>query len=364
MKITNITTEPLFAPLRKPFKTAVRTATHINDIMIKIETDEGVTGIGAVPPSEKVSGDTNEGDVALIHNQIKPLLIGMDVADKDSVLRTIQHAFVHNTGAKAGVDIAVHDLYGKMIGQPLYRILGGDSHMIETDLTISVNDVQTMVNDSVEAVERGYRILKLKVGKDVKTDLERISQIRKAVGYGIRIRIDANQGWTPKEAVRIIGKMEDAGLDIELVEQPVPYYDIDGLRFVTQNSNTEIMADEAVFSVRDANTVITTKAADLINIKLMKTGGIWNAMKIAALAEEYDVKCMIGCMLEGSIGIIAAAHFGASQPSVAFADLDGIGLASYNPVVGGVREEGGLLILDPLAPGLGIKEIRPCQTEK
>lgn len=359
MKITNIITTPLFAPLRKPFKTAVRTATHINDIMVQIETDEGITGIGAVPPSEKVSGDSNEGDIALIQNQIKPLLIGMDVADKDTILRTIQHAFVHNTGAKAGVDIAVHDLYGKLVNQPLYRILGGDSNQLETDLTISVNDVQTMVNDSVEAVSRGYRILKLKVGKDVKTDLKRISEIRKAVGYDVKIRIDANQGWTPKEAVRIIGKMEDAGLDIELVEQPVPYYDIDGLRYVTQNSITDVMADEAVFSLRDANQIVTTHAADLINIKLMKTGGIWNAMKIAALTEEYGVKCMIGCMLEGSIGIIAAAHFGASQPNVAFADLDGIGLAAYNPVVGGVKEEGGLLILDPNAPGLGIREIKP-----
>ncbi len=361
MKITNITTAPLYAPLRKPFKTAVRTATHINDIMIQIETDEGVTGIGAVPPSEKVSGDTNEGDVALITQMLKPQLVGMDVADKDTILRTVQHAFVHNTGAKAGVDIAVHDLYGKFLGLPLYRILGGDSNQIETDLTISVNDVPTMVADSLEAVERGYRILKLKVGKDVSTDLRRIKEIRAAVGHDVKIRIDANQGWTPKEAVRIIAKMEDMGLDIELIEQPVAQYDLDGLRYVTQNSLTDIMADEAVFSYRDANTVITTHAADLINIKLMKTGGIWNAMKIASLAEEYGVKCMIGCMLEGSIGIIAAAHFGASQPIVTFADLDGIGLASYNPVVGGVKEQGGLLLLDPLAPGLGIKEIIPMK---
>ncbi len=361
MKITNIVTQPLYAPLRKPFKTAVRTATHIHDIMIKIETDEGITGIGAVPPSEKVSGDTNEGDVALIQNMLKPLLVGRDVADKDSLLRIVHNAFVHNTGAKAGVDIAIHDLYGKCVGMPLYRILGGDSNAIETDLTISVNDIPTMVSDSLEAVERGYRILKLKVGKEVATDLERIRQIREAVGKEVKIRIDANQGWTPKEAVRIISKMEDMGLDIELIEQPVAQYDLDGLRYVTQNSFTDIMADEAVFSYRDANTVITTKAADLINIKLMKTGGIWNAMKIASLAEEYGVKCMIGCMLEGSIGIIAAAHFGASQPIVSFADLDGIGLAAYNPVVGGVKEEGGLLVLDPLAPGLGIKEIVPME---
>lgn len=353
MKITSVSCSPLSIPLRKPFKTAVRTATHIDDLVIMIHTDDGTVGVGAAPPSEKVTGDSTSGCASVIQNIIAPQIIGMDIADKDSILRMIQNSCVHNTCAKAGVDIAVHDLYAKMLRLPLYRTLGGASDRIETDLTISVGDVGQMVKDSVEAVSRGYRILKIKVGKDVKTDLIRITEIRKAVGSEIKLRVDANQGWTPKEAVRIISNFEDHDLDIELIEQPTPYYDLDGLRYVTQNCHTDVMADEAVFSFRDAIGVITTRAADLINIKLMKTGGIGSAMKIAAAAEEYGVKCMIGCMLENPIGIIAAAHFGASQPIVSYADLDGIGLAAYNPVKGGVVEQGGMLVLTS-EPGLGV----------
>ena len=137
-------------------------------------------------------------------------------------------------------------------------------------------------------------------------DVARIAGIRKAVGSGIQIRVDANQGWTAKEAIRIITAMEDKGLNIDLVEQPVPAHDLDGMRAVTKAVYTPILADESVFSPEDAAEIIRTRAADLLNIKLMKTGGLYNAMTIASIAKTFGAECMMGCMLEGNIAVTAA----------------------------------------------------------
>ena len=173
-----------------------------------------------------------------------------------------------------------------------------------------------MVEDSLDAVKQGFDILKVKVGKEGEKDVERIAAIRAAVGPDVQLRVDANQGWEAKEAVRIIRAMEDRGLCLDLVEQPVPAMDTDGLEHVTRNVETPILADEAVFSPRDAENIIRRRAADLINIKLMKTGGIWNALQICRMAEENGVECMLGCMLESRLSVAAAAHLAAGQKIV------------------------------------------------
>lgn len=220
----------------------------------------------------------------------------------------LHNSLVNNSSPKAAVDMALYDLYGQLYNIPVYKLLGGYRNEITTDITISVNEPDEMVEDSINAVEKGYEILKIKVGKDWKRDLERIKAIREAVGYSVRIRADANQGWIPKEAVMVIRKMEDLGLDMELIEQPVKAYDIAGLKFVTQNVTTPILADESCFSPLDAINIIQNRAADMVNIKLMKTGGIYNALKICCIAETFGVECMLGCMLESKIGLTAASH--------------------------------------------------------
>ena len=187
-------------------------------------------------------------------------------------------------------------------------------------------------------------------------DVERIRAIRKAVGPDVAIRVDANQGWTPKDAVRIIRQMEDLALDIDLVEQPVGAHDLAGMQYVTKNTYTPILADESVFCPEDAIRIIQMGAADLINIKLMKTGGIYEALKIANIAEIYGVQCMMGCMLESKIAVSAAAHLTAAKSIITRADLDGPGLCRIDPYTGGPRYEANQIHMTD-APGIGITKV-------
>lgn len=197
-----------------------------------------------------------------------------------------------------------------------------------------------MVRDSLLAVEKGFHVLKVKVGKGGAKDVERIREIRNAVGKDIVIRVDANQGWTREEAVSTITAMEDAGLGIELVEQPVSYHDFKGMQYVTAQVETPILADESVFSYEDAVRLMEEKGADLINIKLMKTGGIHEAVRICDAADQFGVKCMIGCMLESKVSVSAGVHLAAARSCVTMADLDGPSLCRIDPYEGGPVYEG------------------------
>ncbi|MDD5936855.1 MAG: dipeptide epimerase, partial [Clostridiales bacterium] len=303
MKIKDIQVGEVHIPLQRPFKTALRTVTDVEDIIVKIETEDGQVGFGEAPPTAVITGDTKGSITTAIMEFIRQNLIGLSIDNLEEIFHKLDTCIVKNTSAKAAVDMAIYDLYAKCMNRPLYKILGGYRNTVETDLTISVNPISEMVADSLDAVKQGFRILKIKVGKEGFKDVERISEIRKAVGNDIIIRVDANQGWEPKQSVRIIRAMEDAGLNIELVEQPVNAHDFAGMQYVTQNVDTKILADESVFSAEDAINIIKGHAADLINIKLMKTGGIHNALKICEIAELYNVQCMIGCMLESKISV-------------------------------------------------------------
>ena len=323
MKIAKIETSEIMIPLVTPFKTALRTVENVHDVIVRITADTGEEGFGEAPPTAVITGDTLGSIKCAIDDFIAPSLVGMDMDDIDGIMKKLHGCILKNTSAKAAVDMAVYDLFAKSCKKPLYKVLGGSRKEIETDLTISVNDIDEMVADSLKAVKEGFKILKIKVGKDGSRDIERISAIRQAVGPDIKLRIDANQGWDSKEAVRIIHKLEDLDIGIDLVEQPVPAHDFAGMRFVTSRVETPILADESVFSVQDAVRIIEERAADLINIKLMKTGGIYEAQKICALAESYGVECMIGCMLESKIAVSAAAHLAAARGVITRADLDG-----------------------------------------
>ena len=194
------------------------------------------------------------------------------------------------------------------------------------------------------------------MGREGLKDVERIEEIRKAVGPKIALRVDANQGWSAKEAVRIIRAMEDKNLDIDLVEQPVNAHDLMGMKLVTGAVYTPILADESVFSAEDAVTIIRERAADLINIKLMKTGGIWGALKICSIAETFGVECMIGCMLESKLAVTAGAHLAAAKSIITRADLDGPSLCKVDLFEGGPQFlENRIVMTD--APGLGITGI-------
>ena len=236
--------------------------------------------------------------------------------------------------------MALYDLWAKKYNAPLYKLLGGYRTELTTDITISINESEEMVKDSLDAVHRGFSILKVKVGKDPNCDVKRVLAIREAVGPDVILRVDANQGWTAKEAVRIIGQLEDKDAGIELVEQPVHYSDVAGMQYVTNHTLTNILADESVFSPKQAIEIIEKRAADLINIKLMKTGGISKAQQICHIAEASGVECMIGCMLETKISVSAAAHFAAANKNITMVDLDGPSLCVKDPIEGGPLFEG------------------------
>ena len=356
MKITAIELGKIAIPLKTPFITALRRVDVAEDLIVCVRTDDGHVGYGNAPATVVITGDSHESVAAAVKNTLGPQLIGMDIDDRETILERIQKGMVHNTSAKAALDIAVHDLFGQHYGMPLYRFFGGRKSRIASDLTISVNEPATMASDAQKAVAAGYSHLKLKVGIEPRIDFQRVTAIRKAVGPNVTIRLDANQGWKPKEAIRLIRRMEDAGLDIELVEQPVAAADFDGLKQVTDNVATDIMADEAAFSTHDVFRLLSMRACDLINIKLMKAGGLAPAAQIAAMAEAAGVGCMMGCMLESKVGITAAAALSAGKGIIIKNDLDAADLMAADPIEGGITYEKDELLL-PEAPGLGITGI-------
>lgn len=360
MKITKVRLGRISVPLRVPFKTALRQVNSVEDIIVEIHTDTGEVGYGEAPPTGAITGDTTGAIIGAFQDHIIKTLVGRDVEDFENLTRDVQKCIVKNSSAKAAADIALWDLYGKKYGIPVYRMLGASRNQIITDLTISVNPPEEMARDAVNAVERGYDTLKVKVGIDPSLDVERLSAIRAAVGDKPRIRIDANQAWSPKQAVKLLNQMQERGLDIELVEQPVKAHDLEGLKYVTDRSYVPVLADESVFSVEDALKIVQLQAADLINIKLMKCGGLTNALKIATLAEVSGVECMIGCMLEAKVSVNAAVHLACARQIITKVDLDGPVLCSEDPVLGGVVfNEKEITVADE--PGLGIRGIEGIQ---
>ena len=347
MKITQVRLGRISTPLRVPFKTALRTVNSVEDVIVELHTDTGAVGYGEAPPTGVITGDTAGAIIGAIQDHIAPAILGRDLDEFEDLTAAVQKALVHNTSAKAAVDMALWDLLGQKYNAPVYRMLGGARKNIVTDITISVNPI-----------DRGYDCLKVKVGIDPELDVARLAAVREAVGKDVCIRIDANQAWNAKQAVRILNQMQDKGLDIEFVEQPVPAADLEGMQYVTRHADVPVLADESVFSPADALKIMQTGAADLVNIKLMKCGGITNALRIAAAAEVYGVQCMIGCMLEAKVSVNAAVELACAKKIITKIDLDGPVLCSEDHILGGaVFNEKNITVSD--APGMGIEGFVP-----
>lgn len=304
---------------KEPFKIASGTSTQTNNIIVKVATDYEVVGWGESSPSQRVTGENPETVMRAL-DLIAPKLIGMcplrieqDVDIMDSVVKG-------NPAAKAAIDIALHDILGKTGRKPLFRLMGGYRTEVLTDITLSIKSPKEMAQDALKAVKEGFQALKVKVGVNPAEDVERIRHIREAVGEKIQLRVDANQGWTPNQAIEVLNKMEE--FNIQFAEQPVPATDLKGLAQVRKNSPIPIMADESVHSPEDALRLIQAEAVDMINIKLMKSGGILKGKKIAVVAEAAGIPCMIGCMGESEIGIAAGTHLAAATKNIQYADLD------------------------------------------
>ncbi|MCA0988241.1 dipeptide epimerase [Guptibacillus algicola] len=357
MKINDIETFIVNAPLKKPFKTALRTVTNAESVIVNITAGDQI-GWGEAPPTLAITGESIESVKAAITNAIAPKLIGLDLSSSGYIFDVLHTSLVGNTSAKAAVDMAIYDLLAKKSDMPLYQFLGGYRDQLETDYTVSVNSPEEMGDDAVQYIDEGFSILKVKVGKDtIHRDIERIITVQNRTNNKAIIRLDANQGWTAKEAIYAIRKMEEEGLQLDLVEQPVHASDIEGLKRVTDSVSTPIMADESVFSPHDALKVIMSRAADLINIKLMKAGGIHQALKINAIAESAGIECMVGSMIESKVGITAAAHFAASQRNITRYDFDAPLMFKEENVEGGVTYNKSMITFNSQR-GLGIHSVK------
>jgi len=357
MLLHRITVGEVKVPLKTPFKTAVRSVNEVHDLVIKIETDTGLVGYGEAPATAVITGDLL-GSMRAALDLMAPRLLGKKLQDFRVLLNTVHHSVVHHSSLKAALEIALYDLRAQAFGVPLYQLLGGGDPQLKTDVTISVNDLNVMVKDALRAAAEGFDCLKIKVGGHTwQDDVESVLAIERAVGDHVALRLDANQGWTPKHAVQVIQAIEKAGVVLELVEQPVKAQDVAGLKFVTDHTLTPILADEAVFSTRDALQILASGSADVINIKLMKTSGISQAIEVANLSRLHHRTCMVGCMLETAISVTAAAHFAvAFDDVVSYIDLDGPQLCASSAVDGGMRMNGPWITL-PDAPGLGITAV-------
>jgi L-Ala-D/L-Glu epimerase / N-acetyl-D-glutamate racemase len=344
-------------PLHTPFVTALRSTSVIETLVVELRTADGERGFGEAPQVWRVTGESLAGAEACILGPLRDELLHRSPDDLNDLLQATSSAVVGNFGAKAAVDVALHDLAARRAGLSLPRFLGTSRHAVETDVTISAGDAGHLADQAATRTEAGFRALKLKVGTDAATDVERVIAVREAAGPEVALRIDANQGWTPREAVTVIRALEDAGTGVEFVEQPVAAGDLRGLAAVTAAVDTAVMADEDCFGVRDLSRVIQHRAADLVNVKLAKCGGLQVARAMLELAAAHGIGTIVGSMMEGPIGVGAAASLVAAYGTTAVSDLDAAWWAERGPVVGGLRYDRGTVLL-PDAPGLGIEELR------
>ena len=258
------------------------------------------------------------------------------------------------TSAKAAAEIALYDLFAQQAGKPLYQVLGGGQPRLITDLTISANDTATMLYDCESALERGFTALKIKVGKDVGDDIARLQAIRRAVAGRASLRIDANQGWSAEQTISVMHTLESGGEPFELIEQPVSAEDIQGLIKIRAGIKTPLLADESAFNLEQVRQLLALGAADIINIKLMKTGGLSQAVAIADFCAGQNTPCMMVCMLEGGISAAAAVHLAvAKQHVITKIDLDGPTLGAFNPIDSNVLFADSVISVSD-RPGLGI----------
>lgn len=355
MKIIHIQTQILKAPLKTPFKTALRTVTHLEDLIVTIHTDNGLIGYGEGATTAVITGETlisMQGAIEFI----KEKLVNREIENFNALLTIIKESMMHNTTIKAALEMALYDLRAQSFQLPLYQLLGGTQTTFETDITISLNEIDTMLQDCQNAKALGYTILKIKVGESIHKDYDRIKTIAQAFPE-TTLRIDANQAWSAKESVTLLQKLEKQDIVTELIEQPVKAHDFRGMKYIKEHTITPLLADESVFSAKQAIELLEMDACDFINIKLAKCGGISHALKIADIAELYNIKCMIGCMLEGPISVGAAVHVASARSDViTMLDLDGASLLAKNPIVGGATFNENKIELNETY-GLGIQQI-------
>jgi o-succinylbenzoate synthase len=283
-------------------------------LYIRLTASDGTTGIGEGAPSIPFSSEDHGTARHVILTYLRQAILGMDSLDIEAITARMDAILPGHPMAKAGIDIALHDLNGKLLNVPAYVLLGGAVRQrVPLAYAIGISDTDRMVREAAEAAARGFGTIKMKIGIDPRADLDRVRAVRAAIGDGVRLRVDANQGGTLADYLPIFRKME--AYDLEFIEQPLPTWDVEGLRALCAALDTPILLDESIYTPRDLIALIRRDAVDAVNIKVEKTG-LSGGRRIAAIAEAAGLPCLVGSMIETGVGTAAGVHFAAATPAV------------------------------------------------
>jgi L-alanine-DL-glutamate epimerase-like enolase superfamily enzyme len=351
MKITRVETWRVNMLLTEPYSIAYETIDRASNILIRLETNTGIVGFGCAAPDLQVTGETPEGVEEIAETIILNIIKGSDPLRSAFLLEKLKSFIPNQPSALAMVDLALHDLLGKIAGLPVYKMLGGFRDRIRTSVTIGIMPLNDTIKRAKSYIEQGFKSIKLKGGKDVLEDIERVRRVREVVGEHIELRFDANQGYTVDESLHFVEGVRRARL--ELIEQPTPKGQPDLLGRVTSEVSIPVMADESLVSLRDAFRLARRDLVDMVNVKLMKVGGIAEALQINAVARSAGLEVMVGCMDEAALAIAGGLHFALARPNVAYADLDGHLDLVDDPSKGAVILREGILY-PTNNPGLGL----------
>lgn len=350
-RITRAAVEAFDIPLPTPFATACARRTVAHNVLLTLELANGGRGVAEVAPAPHVTGEDQAGTVRVLQ-EYAARLVGADVSSYRSISADFQRAYPNAPAARAGLESVLLDAFTRYLGTPLYQFLGGAQSEIRTDVTIPIVPPEEAYNAAAHAVRLGFQDLKVKIGAGGQ-DYERSLAVAQAAPEA-RIRLDGNQGLKPQEAVSLLERLQAANVNVTLFEQPVKRDDLEGMRFVREHIPVPVAADESVITPEDAYRVAAAGAADVINIKLMKSG-ILGALEIIGICRAAGIRLMLGCMLESRLGISVAAHLAAGVGEFAFIDLDGHVLTGDACADGGFTARGDRLVLSSEEAGHGAR---------
>lgn len=341
MKIERVDVWPVTMRLGKPYMAAYDTLETTTNVFLRVVTDRRFVGCGCAAPDDQVTGETADQALEALRKVVEPMLRGADPLRSALVLDRLRPLLEDKPSALAAVDMALLDILAKKCDLPIWKLLGGFRTSIKTSVTIGILTEDETVRQAKECVKRGFQALKLKGGLDAAQDAARVLRVRDELGEEIELRFDANQGYTVEQALSFIEQTLPARL--EVIEQPTLQAQFDQLAQVTRQGAVPTMADESLATLRDAFRLACDDVTDMLNVKVMKVGGVAEAMQITAVARAARMKVMVGCVDESALGIAAALHFALASPNVAYADLDGHIDLDGDPAEGAVHLENGIL---------------------
>jgi len=362
MKITAIRTRVEQFELTRPYEIAFRKIDSVQNNVVEIDTNIGLSGIGTASPEPHVTGETSEACSEALGADSLKWLIGRDVRTIHSLSRELARRMPATPAARAAVDIALYDLLALFLQRPLVDVLGRTHDTLPTSITIGIKSMQETLDEAEEYFGRGFRVLKVKLGLSVDEDIERLRKLRGRYRKTITIRVDPNQGYSPDDLIRF--NRETSSLNIEFLEQPMATKYDPELWDLPAGMRRHLAADESLLNESDALRLANRReredigACGIFVIKLMKCGGIYSAKRIADIADIAGIQLMWGCMDESIVSISAALHSAFSSPATSYIDLDGSLDLARDIVSGGFTIEDGKMRTTAM-PGLGVQILEP-----